>query len=97
MLQTPYKEPAISDVGAAGDLASNRGGRPLTSGPGGADLVNSPHQSNTPTPDGSESPNSLSGLPGLVSGISAGEGDPGRDSTIDVPDLDALQNGRTLG
>lgn len=95
-LQTPFDEPAMDAPDAAGNLASRRGGRPEPQGPGGVGLVSSPHESNVPAPGGGEDANTMSGLPGRVDGIDAGEGDPGIDAAIPLPDLNEAHRGRTL-
>ncbi len=96
VLQTPFDEPAMDAPDPSGDLASVRGGRPRPSGPSGPGLVNSPHESSVPVPEGGEDPNPLSGLPGRVDGIDAGEGDPGVDAEINIPPLDVEAKGRHL-
>jgi len=96
-LQTPYDEPAIDAPGARGDVSGPRGGRPMPSGPSGEALVNSPFsESIVPIPGISETPNSMSGLPGRVDGSNMGSGDPGTDGNVGVPDLDQSNKGRTL-
>jgi len=95
-LQTPYDEPAMDAPDASGDLASVRGGRNAPSPVSGVGLVSSPFESNVPTPGGPEDANTMSGLPGRVDGISAGDGDPGVDGTIDLPVLNDTDKGRTL-
>lgn len=95
-LQTPYDEPAMDAPDASGELAGTRGGLNAPSPVSGVGLVSSPFETNVPGPSESEDPNSLSGLPGRVDGVAAGDGDPGPGGTVDLPVLNDTDKGRTL-
>ena len=97
-LQTPYTDAVISDVNQAGEGVGARGGRSTTNPVSGVDLVNEPfaEAAITGVSPISETPNNMSGLSQRVDGASLGEGDPGENGQITLPNLDESNVGRTL-